>query len=53
MSTYHRSSAITNFLILQLSQLYQNLCRWVLNFQHLQNSCTIVGDCYILCYQVE
>lgn len=46
--TNHRCSSISDFLILQLSQLYKHLCRWMLNFQHLQNSCTIIGYCHIL-----
>jgi len=46
--TNHRCSSISDFLILQLSQLYKHLCCWMLNFQHLQNSCTIIGYCHIL-----
>ena len=46
--TDHRCSSISDFLILQLSQFYEDLCRWMLNFQHLQNSSTIIGYCHVL-----
>lgn len=46
--TYHRSGAVSDLLVLQVSQFTQDLSSWVLHFQQLQDGCSIVGDGHVL-----
>ena len=48
LSTYHRCCTITDFLVLQLGQLNQDLGGWVLHFEQIQNCGSVIGNGYIL-----
>ena len=47
-TAYHWCCAVANFFVLQLSQLDQNLCRGMLDFEQLQDCGAIVCDCNVL-----
>lgn len=51
--THHRSGAISDFLVLQVSKFTQDLGSWVLHFQQLQDGCSIVGDGHILSKRLQ
>lgn len=43
----HAGCPVADFLVLQLSKVYQHLCGRVLNLQLLQNRCAVVRDGYV------
>ena len=43
-----RGSTISNFLVLLLSEFYEDPSRWVFNFDQLKNRSSVIRDCNIL-----
>lgn len=50
---HHRGGPVPNLLILQVSQLHQNLGRWVFDFQQLQDGGPVIGDSHVLMQEEE